>query len=116
VAQAKAAEKRAEADVQTTRDQISDEVWRSYSDTKTALRQREAATALLNASSTSYTAALESYNYGVRNILDVLSAQRALAQARSEDVAARTRVLSSFADLAFRTGDLLSQQAVKPKP
>ncbi len=120
VAEAKATEKRAEAQVQATRDQISDEVWHAYSDTKTALRQRQAAATLLNASSTSYTAALESYNYGVRNILDVLSAQRSLAQARSADVSARAQVLNSFADLAYRTGDLLrdraSKQVTQPKP
>ena len=116
LAQAQAAEKQAEAQVATTRDQISDEVWRSYSNTKTALRQRQAAAALLSASDSSYNAALESYNYGVRNILDVLSAQRTLAQARSADISARARVLTSFADLAYRTGDLLHVQAAKPKP
>ena len=117
LAQAKAEEKQAQARVEETRDQISNEVWRSYADTTTALRQRAAAAALLNASGTSYQAALESYNYGVRNILDVLSSQRALAQARSQDIAARTRVLSQFADLAYRTADLLRQNpASAPRP
>lgn len=109
--EAKAGQKRAEAEAEAARDNISDEVWRSYSDMKTALRQRAAAAALLQASTSSYDAALESYNYGVRNILDVLSAQRVLAQARSSDIAARTQVLTSFADLAYRTGDLLRAQA-----
>ena len=111
--EAKATEKRAEAEADTARDRISDEVWRSYSDTKTALRQRTAAATLLEASGASFDAATQSYNYGVRNILDVLSAQRALAQARSSDIAARTRVLTSFADLAYRTADLLRDQAAK---
>ena len=53
----------------------------------------------------SYSAALESYNYGLRNLLDVTAAQRTLAQARSTDVLARTQVLTALADLAFRTGD-----------
>ena len=70
----------------------------------TAFRQREAAIALLEAASQSYAAALESYNYGVRSLLDVTAAQRTLAQARSTDVLARTQVLSTLADLAFRTG------------
>jgi outer membrane protein len=109
-AEALADQRRAQAEVDSARDQISDEVWRSYSQTKTALRQRHAADTLLETSDTSYRAALESYNYGVRNILDVLSAQRALAQARAADVSARTRVLTSFADLAYRTADLLHQQ------
>lgn len=111
--EAEAAERRADAEADTARDRISDEVWRSYSDTKTALRQRTAAATLLTASSASYDAALESYNYGVRNILDVLEAQRVLAQARSSDIAARAQVLTSFADLAYRTADLLRSKAAK---
>jgi outer membrane protein len=116
LAEAHAEEKRAEAEVDTSKDQISNEVWQSYSSTKTALRQRNAATQLLSAADASYNAALQSYNLGVRNILDVLSSQRALAQARAADISARTAVLISFADLAFRTGDMLRQQTGKPKP
>jgi outer membrane protein len=40
-----------------------------------------------------------------RNLLDVTAAQRTLAQARSADVTARTRVLTALAELAFRIGD-----------
>ena len=67
--------------------------------------QHRAAVALLAAANQSYSAALESYKYGVRNLLDVTAAQRSLAQARSADVFARTQVLSALADLAFTTGD-----------
>jgi len=82
----------------------------------TALRQREAATALLEATGRSYDAALESYNYGLRNLLDVTAAQRTLAQARSTDVLARTRVLTTLAALAFRAGDSIQSNAMRPKP
>jgi outer membrane protein len=95
----------AEAQAEVKRNQIADEVWTAYSNLKTALRQRQAAVALLEATSQSYDAALQSYNYGVRSLLDVTAAQRTLAQARSANVFARTQVLTSFADLAFRTGD-----------
>lgn len=107
LARAKADRKRAEAEVETARDQIENEVWAAYANTRTALRQQRAAAALLEASSESYQAALESYKYGVRNQIDVVSAQRTLAQARTADVTARTQLLSDMADLAFRTGDLL---------
>lgn len=113
VDEAEATEKHAEAEADTVRDQVSDEVWRSYSDTKTALRQRAAALALLQAAGTSYDAVFQAYNLGVRNILDVLSAQKALAQARSSDITASTKVLTSFADLAYRTADLLQSQAAQ---
>jgi len=59
---------------------------------------------------------LESYNYGVRNLLDVTAAQKVLAQARSADVLARTRVLSALADLAFRTGDSIQAGARRSQP
>jgi outer membrane protein len=103
--QARSNVREAEAQAEVKRNQIADEVWTVYSNLNTALRQRQAAVALLEAASQSYDAALQSYNYGVRSLLDVTAAQRTLAQARSADVSARTQVLTSFADLAFRTGD-----------
>ncbi len=106
----------ATAQINVTRNQIADEVWRAYSNVKTAFRQREAATALLQAAEQSYDAALEAYKYGVRNLLDVTAAQRALAQARSSDISAQTQVLTSLADLAFRTGDLLNTPTKQAKP
>jgi outer membrane protein len=103
--QARSNVREAEAQAEVKRNQIADDVWTAYSNLNTALRQRQAAVALLQAASQSYDAALQSYNYGVRSLLDVTAAQRTLAQARSADVFARTQVLTSFADLAFRTGD-----------
>jgi outer membrane protein len=114
LAQAEANVHEAEAQVDVSRDQIANEVWAAYSDLNTALRQREAATALLEAAGRSYDAALESYNYGLRNLLDVTAAQRALAQARSTDVLARTQVLVDLANLAFRAGDLIQPNAPRP--
>ena len=105
-----------EANVKAMRDAIAEEVWRSYSNLRTAFRQRQAALALLSAAEQSYDAALESYNHGVRNLLDVTAAQRTLAQARSTDVLARTQVLGSLAELAFRTGDSIQQTARKTRP
>jgi outer membrane protein len=113
---AEASRNEATAQVEVAMDQIADEVWRSYSNVKTALRQRQAAAALLEAASQSYAAAVEAYGYGVRSLLDVTAAQRALAQARSTDVAARTGVLDALADLAFRTGDLMRIGGSKDHP
>jgi len=105
LAQAEARIRQAEAQAGATHDQIEDQVWAAYSNLNTAFRQREAATALLDAANQSYAAALESYNYGVRNLLDVTAAQKVLAQARSSDILARTQVLSALSDLAFRAAD-----------
>jgi outer membrane protein len=114
LAQAQANERAAQAQVNTARDQIADQVWAAYSNLNTAFRQHKAAESLLEASSKSYDAALESYNYGLRNFLDVTAAQHTLAQARSADVFARTQVLAAFVDLAFRTGDAVQPTASVP--
>jgi len=82
----------------------------------TAFRQRQSALALLEAATQSYSAALESYNYGVRSLLDVTAGQRILAQARSADVLARTQVLTSLAELAFRNADSIQPKKARPLP
>jgi outer membrane protein len=116
LAQAQANSRAAEAQVSATRDQITDEIWTAYSNLKTALRQRQSALALVEAASQSYAASLESYNYGVRSLLDVTSAQRTLAQARSTDVLARTQVLTAVANLAFQTGDAIQSTPRRARP
>ena len=114
VVQAEANVRAAEAQANAARDEIANQVWAAYSNLKTAFRQRQAAAALLQAASQSYDSTLESYNYGLRNFLDVTAAQRVLAQARSTDVLARTQVLIALADLAFRTGDSIQPAATGP--
>ncbi len=110
IAAAKAEEKRAESALNVAQDQIESEVWNAYVNAQTALHQRSAATALLQASQESYDMSLEAYQDGVRNILDVLQAERQLAIARSEDVTARVAVLTSMADISFRTASFFADK------
>ena len=107
LAEAHAEQNQAQAELDTLRDDAENQVWTAYINVKTAYARQQAAAALLEASTASYNAAVEAYNAGVRNLLDVVSAQRSLAQARSEDVTARTQLLRQTATLAFSTGDLL---------
>jgi outer membrane protein len=116
LAEANAQRAKTRAEIDALRDQISDEVWRAYSDLKTALRQKQAAAALLASADKFYAAALKSYDLGLRSLLDVVSAQRALAQARSADVYARTQVLTQISNLAFRTADVLRTPVPKRRP
>ena len=116
LASAQAERRAAEADLNSLRDQIDQEVFASYTNMQTALRQQKSAAALLTASEQSYEAARQSYNFGVRSQLDVISAQKTLAQARSEDVAARAQLLLQLADLAFRTADLIQAQPSRSGP
>ncbi len=107
LAKAHADEKQAAAGVESIRNQVENQVWAAYSTARTALRQQKAAAALLAAATESYNAALESYNYGVRSQIDVVSAQRTLADARTADINARAQLLTGLAALAYQTGDLL---------
>ncbi len=116
IAAARAEKKAAEADLYAIRDSVEQEVFTSYTDMQTALRQQQSSAALLTASMQSYDAARESYGLGLRSQLDVVSAQKALASARSQEVLARARLLSQVADLAFRTGDMIQAQARDKTP
>jgi outer membrane protein TolC len=116
MAQAEAEIRKAESQVNAARDSIEDEVWTAYSNLNTAFRQRAAATALLDSATQSYAAALDSYNYGVRNLLDVTAAQKLLAQARSADILASTEVLVTLADLAFRSADSIQTKTRRSQP
>lgn len=116
VARARSNVQAASAQADALRDQIENGVWTAYSNLKTALRQRQAAQALLDASDQSYNAAIQSYRYGVRNLLDVTEAQRTLARARSAEVLARTQVLTALADLALETGDAIQPGKPRQQP
>jgi outer membrane protein TolC len=107
VAEAQANRRQASATVDSLRDQVENQVWSAYSTTRTALRQQKAAAALLAAATESYNAELKSYNYGLRSEIDVVAAQRVLADARATDVSARTQLLTALAALLYQTGELL---------
>jgi outer membrane protein len=95
----------AQAQASLSRVQIENEIWTSYSHLKTAQSQQEAANALLEAAEQSYSAATESFQAGVRTFIDITTAQRQLARARTAQATARVEVLTSLAELAFRAGD-----------
>jgi outer membrane protein len=97
----------ARARVASASNDIANDVWTAYSQFTTALRRRQAASALVDSAGQSYAAALDSYNLGLRSLLDVTAAQQTLAQAESADVLARTQALVALANLAFQTGDAI---------
>lgn len=110
LAQAHAQQRQAQARIDESRDDIEQQVWMAYINLRTAFHERAAAELLLSAAQTSYEAAVKSYGYGLRTTVDVVTAQRALAQALSEAVSARTGVLTALANLGYRTGDLLEDR------
>jgi outer membrane protein TolC len=80
-------------------------VWKAYADTKVSFLQYNFANALFIASSDSYDATLRAYQNGLGTIIDLLTAERDLARARTTVVDSRAEVLTSSAALAFAVGD-----------
>jgi outer membrane protein len=105
LARAEAQRREAQAQIAVSRDQIENEIWAAYANLKTAQGQRKAADALLQAAGQSYSAATASFQAGVRTFIDVTTAQRELARARTAEASARVQVLIALADLAFRAAD-----------
>lgn len=85
--------------------QIELEVWQAYFDLKTAGEAIDSASSLKINAQRSADAALERYKAGVGNLLDLLTAQADLANARMQDVQARTDWQVSLAGLSHALGD-----------
>ncbi|MFC6646527.1 TolC family protein [Granulicella cerasi] len=107
VAAAESAKRLSLDELRERKDRIRREVWNSYIGFRTALRQEEAAVALLKAANMSYSASLDAYQNGVKNLVDVVTAEKQLAQARLSSVAARSRLFTEAVDLEKVTGNLL---------
>jgi outer membrane protein len=100
--------KRAAQDELTEKhDAATRQVWTAYIAFRTALKKQQAAVSLLEAANESYGASLEAYKYGVKNLIDVVTAERQLAQARLSGVSARSQLFLEAVDLEFVTGNLL---------
>jgi outer membrane protein len=104
--------KRREAmdELTTKDDETTREVWTAYIAFRTALRKHAAAVALLESANSSYSASLDAYKYGVKNLVDVVTAERELAQARLSSVSARSELFVEAVNLEFATGNLLRNQ------
>jgi outer membrane protein len=108
IAQSKGREARDE--MREKQDQATREVWTAYIGFRTAIRKEEAARALLESANESYSASLDAYKYGVKNLIDVVTAEKQLAQARLSGVSARSELFLQAVNLEFVTGNLLRKQ------
>jgi len=97
-------------------DAIGREVWTAYVQFRTAVRQHESAETLLTSATTSYDASLDAYKYGVKNLVDLVTAENQLAQARLAVVQSRSAVRIDAANLDYSTGNLLRQQPPVAQP
>jgi outer membrane protein TolC len=101
----------AEAQAEATRAQLkqaelgaSAEIWTRFQNYETALRLQDFSLSALTSATAAQQLAMDSYKSGVKSILDVLSAETQLAQARSQHIVARQEVFTALANLAHATG------------
>jgi outer membrane protein len=104
---AQSEKRNAENDLRELRDHAQREVWNSYIAFETAQSQQQAAVSLMEAATESYSSSLDAYNNGVKNLIDVVTAQKQLALARLSAVNARSQVFLQAVGIEFSTGNLL---------
>jgi outer membrane protein TolC len=94
------------AQVTSTQQQITVEVFASYAALQTATQRIRAAEDLLNSAQQSSDVAVGRYREGVGTIVDVLLARTALANARADEIQARWEWHTALAQLAHDVGTL----------
>jgi outer membrane protein len=104
--QAKAEAESAKARAASLQQQIGLQVWRSYFALSTASEQIRSTKKVLESATQSYDVASGRYREGVGTILDVLTAQTALEDAKAQDVRSRTGWLLALSQLYHDMGTL----------
>jgi outer membrane protein TolC len=106
----------AENELAGARDSAVREVWKAYTDFKTALRKQDSAVKLVTASQNAFDAVLESYKNGLSTYPEIMSAQRNLASARSVNHDTQAAIFTTATGLALSTGDLARPSARPLRP
>ena len=104
VAEARLEQRAAAEEQRATLDKVTREVWQAYVDYQTAAEQQRSAQAFLASAQLSYDSSLDAFQYGVRSLVDVVQAERQLAQARLAAVDAASQLNLSAATLTFSLG------------
>jgi outer membrane protein TolC len=111
---ARAGEVSAIEEQRAARDGVTRQVWDAYVDYQTAIEQIHSSESFLAAATTSYDSSLDAYKYGVRSLVDVVQAERQLAQARLVRVRSRAHFQQSAVALGYATGELLRHDLSAP--
>jgi outer membrane protein TolC len=106
----------AENELAGARDGAVREVWKAYTDFKTALRKQDSATKLVTASQDAFDAVLESYKNGLGTYPEIVNAQRNLAAARSVSHDTQAAIFTTAAELALSVGDLARPAILTVRP
>ena len=102
--QARAARRKAQAEVEALRIKAIGEVWDSYSDYLAAQRQYEFGVALVESSREAYDAMLASYDVGLATITELVASEKGLAASLAELVEIRGALLTASARVSYAIG------------
>jgi outer membrane protein TolC len=80
------------------------EVWHAYYDVDSSRSKYAFAQSLVGSSQESYDANLETYRQGLSTIVELLTAERDLANARYTFIQSKAQLLTSYAALAYAAG------------
>src|SRR5215470_13525806 len=96
----------AENELAGARDSAAREVWKAYTDFRTALKKQDAAEKLVTASKSAFDAVLESYKHGLSTYPEVVSTERNLTAALATSHDTLAAIFTAQAALALSVGDL----------
>jgi outer membrane protein len=93
--------------LRATKDAVTRQVWDTYVDYQTSVNQVHSSQSFLAAAQTSYDSSLDAYRYGVRSLVDVVQAERQLAQARFAVVRSQSQLMQSAVALDYAASSLV---------
>jgi outer membrane protein len=96
----------AQADLKTLEIDTVAEVWRAYFEFQSSLSKYEYAQSLLASALEAYSANSESYRQGLSTIVELLTAQRDLANARYTLIQSKSELLTASAAVAYAIGQV----------
>ena len=112
IAQAEANRNAAQAEFDALQLKVIRDVWKAYAEFKIAVRKREFAVAMLKAAERSYDAAKDTYAQGVATVIELLTAEKNLANARYTEIDSKAGLLQSAAALVYAAGGSADHSAL----
>ena len=96
----------ANEELERTRDEATRQVWKSYTDLRTAIRSGAAAAALLKSSQSAYDAVLASFKLGLSTYTDVVTNETKLTSARDSVFETKSAIHQAATALVYAMGEL----------
>jgi outer membrane protein len=108
VRKAEADRQAARADLESLEVDTAAQVWRAYYEFESSLSKYDYANSLLAAANEAYDSNLETYRQGLSTIVELLTAQRDLANARYTLIQSKAELLTADAAVAYAVGTAIN--------